>query len=141
MTGLEKVKPDMSGWKVEVGSGAEFELNCWPHTVADVVAWVHRIFAWFPEFDCISITFFREGPFVEPEKGEENNLTCWHYEPEEETFGYMLKWKVGDVIAYKFMEHEKLPSQICELLNSGVTKIHVNHHHGRIEKSDSEYTL
>src|SRR5271154_2614114 len=131
MSGLEKIKPDMSGWEVKaVSRTAEFEFNSWPHTAPDVVAWVHKIFAWFPEFDYVNITFFRDGPHVEPKEGEENNLSCWHYEPEEEAVGYMLKWKIGDAIAYKFMEREHLPSQICELLNSGVTKIHVNRHHG-----------
>src|SRR5437016_4024847 len=133
-----KPRPDMSGWAVEAVSRAELEIKSWPRTRADVVACVNKIFAWLPEPDYVCITFFRKGPFLKPEEGEENNLSCWHYEPEEETFGYMLKWHAGDAVAYKFVERENLPSQICELLNSGVTRIHANHHHGQVEYGDAQ---
>lgn len=129
---------DMSGWEIEAVSQAEFEFKSWPRTSAGVVTWVNKIFMWFPEPELVRITFFREGPFCKPSKGEENNLSCWHHETEEEIPGYLLKWQTGDAVAYKFVPPESLAAEICELVNSRITKICAFQYPGPASWSNSE---
>jgi hypothetical protein len=119
---------DMSGWEVRFQSSRfdyQFEGLSTGYELDAVIRFLENHFARnLP--DWIRITLFKNGPYVAPGPGEENNLSCQHDEMGDQE-GAMVKWQLSDTVAYKFVPREAdvIFREIALLLHAGVTKIAV----------------
>jgi hypothetical protein len=115
------------GYELKCMDSGRMTFESYPHTAEDVISDLRKIMETFQP-SVVIITFFKDGPMIVPEPGEENHLSCWHEEPDEKE-GVMIKWALKDGEGYTFVK-ENILEKVQELLSSGVRKVAIFDYHG-----------